>query len=110
MKCMKICVPVAPDGRVDPRWGRASRVAVADVSDGTIRDWAEFDVNWDTLHDEGSEGAHHARIARFLREHEVSVIAVDHVGPGMQRMLATMGIAIVPAGSPDAREAVAAVG
>ncbi len=64
---MRVCVPVTADGKVDPRWGRASRVAVADVADGGIRDWQEFAVDWDVLHDQGTEGAHHARIARFLR-------------------------------------------
>ena len=64
---MKVCVPVAADGQVDPRWGRADRVAVAEVADGEVRDWQEFTVAWGTLHDQGTEGAHHARVARFLR-------------------------------------------
>jgi predicted Fe-Mo cluster-binding NifX family protein len=102
---VRVCVPITDDGRVDPRWGRASRVAVADVADGAIREWAEFDVGWDTLHDEGTEGAHHARIARFLREQDIAAIAVQHVGPGMQRMLATMGIRIAASGTDDARQA-----
>jgi hypothetical protein len=39
---MMVCVPVTADGQVDPHWGRAGRVAVADVADGQIRDWQEF--------------------------------------------------------------------
>ena len=60
---MKVCVPVTADGQVDPRWGRANRVAVAEVADCEVRDWQEFTVAWGTLHDQGTEGAHHARVA-----------------------------------------------
>ena len=54
---MILCVPVTGTGEVDPRWGRAGRVAVAEVVGGTVRRWDEFDVAWDRLHDEGSEEA-----------------------------------------------------
>lgn len=106
MEGMKVCVPITRTGTVDPRWGRADRVAVADVAGGTVSDWTEFDVGWGSLHDSGPEGAHHARIVRFLRDHQVQVVAVDHVGVGMQRMLATMGIRIDTEHSGDARAAV----
>jgi predicted Fe-Mo cluster-binding NifX family protein len=92
---VKVCVPITADGQVDPRWGRANRVVVADVADGEIRDWREFTVNWETLHDQGTEGAHHARVARFLRDNQVQVIVAHHVGPGMQRMLDTMAIRLI---------------
>lgn len=107
---MKVCVPITSDGTVDPRWGRAQRVAVADVEAGEVRDWQEFDVGWGDLHDTGGEGAHHARIARFLRENGVQAVAVGHMGPGMVRMLDTMGIRIVADNSGDARAAVAHLG
>lgn len=92
---MRVCVPVTEDGQVDPRWGRADRVAVADVIDGDVRDWQKFEVSWGTLHDQGTEGAHHARIARFLLDNEVEAVAAHHVGPGMQRMLQSMSIRLV---------------
>lgn len=92
---MRVCVPVTADGQVDPRWGRADRVAVANVIDGDVRDWHEFDVSWGTLHDQGTEGAHHARIARFLLDNEVEAVAAHHVGPGMVRMLESMSIRLV---------------
>lgn len=41
---MKVCVPVTADDQVDPRWGRADRVAVAEVTDGQISGWQEFTV------------------------------------------------------------------
>jgi predicted Fe-Mo cluster-binding NifX family protein len=107
---MKVCVPVTADGEVDRRWGRADRVAVAEVADGEIRDWQEFTVAWGTLHDQGTEGAHHARVARFLRDNGVQAIAVDHVGPGMQRMLASMAIRVVTGLGGDARSAARAAG
>jgi predicted Fe-Mo cluster-binding NifX family protein len=103
---MNVCVPITSAGTVDPRWGRAERVAVADVQDGTVCDWTEFDVGWDALHDSGAEGAHHARIVRFLRDHQVQAVAVDHVGAGMQRMLTTMGVRIHAGHAGDARAAV----
>jgi len=106
MEDMKVCVPITSDGTVDPRWGRAERVAVAKVESGTVSDWTEFDVGWGALHDNGPEGAHHARIARFLRDQQVDTVAVDHVGVGLQRMLTTMGVRIDTDHSGDARAAV----
>jgi hypothetical protein len=32
---MIVCVPVTPTGEIDPRWGRAARVAVVDESTGS---------------------------------------------------------------------------
>ncbi len=103
---MRVCVPVTGTGRVDPRWGRADRVAVAEVLDGAVRDWQEFAVSWGTLHDEGTEGSHHARIARFLRENRVDAVAAEHVGAGMQRMLDAMGVRLVTGLAGDAISAV----
>ena len=107
---MRVCVPITADGLVEPRWGRADRVAVADVTDGEIHDWQEFAVGWGTLHDQGTEGAHHARVARFLRENRVQAIAVHHVGPGMQRMLGSMRIQVVAGLGGDARSAARSAG
>lgn len=102
---MKVCIPLTADGLVDPRWGRADRVAVATVSDTAIADWQEFDVGWDTLHDSAGEGQHHARIARFLQDHGVQAVVAGHMGPPMQNMLSKMRIEVhLGAGGP-AREA-----
>lgn len=106
---MKLIIPVTPEGRTGHSWGKAPRVAVAGVEAGTITAWEETDVRWDASHDEGTEGSHHARIARFLREHDVDTVLAHHMGPGMQRMLATMGITVLPvAEGEDARAAVLA--
>lgn len=102
---MKVCVAVTADGQVDPRWGRADHVAIADVTGGQVRGWQEFAVAWGTLHDQGTEGAHHARIARFLRDNQVQAIAAHHMGPGMERMLGSMHIRVVTGVSGDARKA-----
>ncbi len=105
---MKVCIPVTPDGQVDPRWGRAQHVAVASVSGGRLDGWEVFDVGWGTLHEAGPEGTHHARVARFLQEHGVELVIADHMGPGMAQMLAKMGITVrLGAGGP-ARDAVVA--
>lgn len=103
---MIVCVPLAGDGKVDPRWGRADRVAVARVDHGAIDGWEEFAVGWGELHDQGSEGSHHARIAKFLKEHGIEAVVAHHVGEGMQRMLNTMGIQLYVGAAGDARDAV----
>jgi len=105
---MILCIPVTTDGLTAPGWGRARRVATAIASDGQITDWQEFDVGWDSLHDEGTEGAHHARIARFLIDHHVEVVVAEHMGEGMTRMLSTMGIRAALGAHGDARAAVLA--
>ncbi len=46
---VRMCIPVTKSGAVDPRWGRADRVAVADVSDGQVTSWEEFQVQWGVL-------------------------------------------------------------
>ena len=102
-----VCVPLAPTGDIDPRWGRAHCVAVAEVVDGVIDSWHETTVAWDIEHDQGTEGAHHARIARFLLDNRVNVVAAQHVGAGMQRMLESMGIRLVAGMTGNAHEAVA---
>jgi len=110
---MRACVPVDADGRVDPRWGRAHWVAVADLDEDAIRDWRLREVSWDELndrplHDRHSEGAHRARVARFLRDHRIDAVVAGHMGPGMLRMLRTMGVTVYLGASGDPREAAAA--
>jgi predicted Fe-Mo cluster-binding NifX family protein len=107
---MVICVPVMPDGRVDQRWGRAARVAVARIEAGTIVAWDEFDVGWDRLHDDGTEGGHHARIARFVVEHGISTVLAGHMGPPMVQMLGRMGVDVRLGAAGDARLAVVGAG
>jgi predicted Fe-Mo cluster-binding NifX family protein len=105
---MILCVPVTESGEVDPRWGRAGRVAVTEVVGGTVRSWEEFDVAWDRLHDEGSEGGHHARVARFVQEHRASIVVAGHMGDPMLEMLRRMNIDVRLGVSGDARQAVLA--
>jgi len=106
---MVVCVPVAGDGSVDPRWGRADRVAIAEVTASGIEGWQEFEVGWGTLHDAGPEGSHHARVARFLLDHHVEVVVVDHMGEPMRLMLQQMGLEVHPGAGGDARQAALAV-
>jgi predicted Fe-Mo cluster-binding NifX family protein len=108
---MMVCVPVAADGQVDPRWGRAARVAVAEIRAGALVGWQELDVAWDRLHDETTEGGHHARVARFLRDNHVECVAAGHMGGEMIRMLEQMGIVVRLGIDGDARAAaIAAAG
>jgi predicted Fe-Mo cluster-binding NifX family protein len=102
---MKVCVPVTDAGSVDPRWGRADRVAIAEITDDEIEDWQEFDVQWSSLHDAASEASHHARVARFLRDHGVEVVVAHHMGPPMVSMLQRMHIRVCLEAGGDARQA-----
>lgn len=102
---MIVCLAVTEGGFVGPRWGRAERVAVARVGRVGIETWDEFDVGWDQLHDSGSEGGHHARVARFLRAHDVEAVVANHMGAEMENMLRKMKIAVHLGASGRAREA-----
>lgn len=105
---MIVCAPVTPEGMIDPRWGRADWVALADVVDGRVAGWQEVEVSWSRLHDEGGPGSHHARVVAFLREHHVEAVVANHIGPGMVRMLDTMGVPMHLGAAGDARAAVLA--
>jgi len=107
---MTVCVPVTPDGRVDGSWGRAPRVAVARVDGDRITGWEEHDVRWDELHDVGTEGGHHARIARFLVEQGTTMVVASHMGPPMVQMLGRMRIEVRLGAAGDARLAVTGAG
>ena len=74
-----------------------------------MQEWTLVDVGWDRAHDEGSHGSHHARVATFLRENSVQVVAVDHVGEGMRRMLPSLGIRLVEGVAGPARAATISV-
>lgn len=103
---MIVCVPVTKSHEVDPRWGRADWVALAEVDAGEIVDWREIEVSWSTLHDEGTDGSHHARVVKFLRDNNVNVVVCNHMGDGMTRMLKTMEIPVYLGASGDAKTAV----
>lgn len=105
---MILCVPVMKDGQVDPRWGKADRVAVADVVGGEITSWQEIETSWSRLHDEGTHGSHHARVVTFLRENAVEAVVANHIGDPMVRMLATMKLPVHLNAAGDARAAVLA--
>ncbi|HEU4513175.1 MAG TPA: NifB/NifX family molybdenum-iron cluster-binding protein [Nocardioidaceae bacterium] len=103
---MIVCTTLGPDGVVGGGLGRASHVALASVDDGQVTSWDEIEVGWDRLHGEGTEGSHHARIVKFLREHDVNVVVAKGVGEGMQRVLGNMGIRMALGLQGDARQAV----
>lgn len=107
---MIICAPVTRDGMIDPRWGRADWVAVADVVHGEIASWQELEVSWSRLHDEGGPGSHHARVAKFLHDNQIEALVANHIGDGMVRMLDTMGLPVHLGATGDARAAVKVAG
>lgn len=103
---MIVCAPVTSAGDIDPRWGKADRVALVDVHDGKITDWSEVEVGWSHLHDAGTHGSHHARIVTFLKDNKVEAIVANHMGDGMVRMLETMKIPVYFDARGNARDAV----
>jgi len=105
---MIVATPVDPAGRSAGAWGRAHWVAVGRVADGAVTDWTVHEVDWDGQHDAGTHGSHHARIVRFLKDHAVEAVVVDHMGPGMVRVLETMGIPLLRATPGDAQASVVA--
>jgi|GEM_PF-1295069 len=103
-----VAIAVGEGGSVGPRWGRAQRVAVATVHGGRLCNWEETEVGWGTVREEGSERAHHARIARFVKQHGVQLVIAHHMGKEMLAMLERMGLQVQVPASGDAREAVLA--
>ena len=105
---MIIATSVDAAGQSAHAWGRAHWIAVAEVTDGAVASWQVHEVSWDVLHDSTTHGSHHARVVTFLKDQGVQAIVVDHVGEGMQRMLTTMGIPLLPASPGDAKASVLA--
>lgn len=103
---MIVCAPITETKEIDPRWGRADWVALAEVIDGEIVNWREIEVSWNRLHDEGTDGSHHARVVKFLRDNSVDAVVAHHMGEGMLRMLKTMNIPVHLDASGDARKAI----
>jgi len=105
---MKIFTPVTADGQSGSHFGRAHWASVAEVADGVISDWQVHEIAWDIAHDQGTHGAHHARVARFFKEQGIEAVVAAEMGPGMMRMLTTMGLPILPASPGDAQASVLA--
>ncbi|MFZ5847169.1 MAG: NifB/NifX family molybdenum-iron cluster-binding protein [Actinomycetota bacterium] len=103
---MIVCTTLGPGGTVGGGLGKAAQVAVATVDEGQVASWDEREVSWDRLHDEGTEGSHHARIVKFLRENDVQLVVARGIGPSMQNTLGKMGIRFVLGVEGDARKAV----
>ena len=105
---MIIAIPVDVADQVAPGWGRAPRIALVTVTEGAITGWEVHDVGWDVAHDEGTEGSHHARVVRFLRDNAVEMVVAEHLGDGMVRILGSMHLPVVLGAAGDARASVLA--
>ncbi len=103
---MIVMTTLDTSGNVGGGLGRAAHVALATVEGDDITSWEEHEVAWDRLHDQGTEGSHHARIVTFLRDHGVDVVVAKGIGEGMQRVLGNMGIRMALGVQGDARAAV----
>lgn len=105
---MIVATPVNEDGQSAAAWGKAHWIGVADVIDGSVRSWQIHEVGWDESHDEGTHGSHHARIVRFLKEQGITVVVVEHMGPGMVQVTEKMGIPLLPASAGHAHASILA--
>ncbi len=101
---MRIALPVNGED-LDPRWGKAHDVVVAEVNAGEISSWELHEVEWDRLHDEGPHGTHHARIVRFLIANKVDTVVIDHAGQSMLNTMAKMGLRVMTGQTGSARQA-----
>ena len=102
---MRVGVTSTPDGRVGGGLGRAQTMAVADVRDGSIASWSEIEVGWGDLHGTGTEGSHHARIVRFVREHALETVVTSGLGESMRTTMGKLGVAVRTDLAGDARDA-----
>ena len=100
------CIPAADDGQVGHSWGKARTLAVATVQDGTVTSWHTQTVDWDVSKAQGTEGAHHARVARFIKDNAVTDVLARHMGDDMQNMLTKLGARVHQGAAGDARAAV----
>jgi predicted Fe-Mo cluster-binding NifX family protein len=105
---MNIATPVTATGHSAAAWGKAHWIGVATVGGGAVTAWQVHEVAWDVSHDEGTHGSHHARIVRFLKEHDIAAVVVDHMGPGMVQVMQTMQIPVLPASPGDAQASILA--
>ena len=103
-------VAINVDGEmVADMFGRAHTMAIADIEQGQIVSWQEEEVGWDIAHDQApSHEAHHARIAKFMKEQHVEVVVTGHIGPPMVHTLGLMGIEMFMGVDGPARQAAVA--
>jgi predicted Fe-Mo cluster-binding NifX family protein len=101
-----VCVPITDDEQVGPSWGKASAVAIATVDKGTLESWRTESVGWDVSHDEGTPGSHHARVARFIQDNDITTVLAFHMGEPMQNMLTKLGVDVQQGAAGNARIAV----
>ncbi len=106
---MIVAVTLAGD-QVGRGVGRADTVAIATVENGEIADWTVHEVGWDALHDAEGEGAHHARIVRFVRDNGVSAFVAGGAGAGMRTTMEKLGVTVMTAGGDARAAALAAAG
>ena len=50
MNGITVLVPLNPDGTVHHRLEQARKVATCRVHDGSVADWIQHDVDWDTTY------------------------------------------------------------
>lgn len=104
------------NGKVNPHFGRADQMALADVEGVKITQWKVVDTPFANMHRDhdhhgGSGGhtpnpSHQSTIKQFLLDHDVDVVFVGHAGPGLQKVKDETKMNVVTGAQGDAREAV----
>jgi len=95
--------------------GRALSMAVAEVEQGQITSWEEYEVRWDLSHDQietptgdlpaETIASHHARVASFMTEHQAEAVVTGTAGEPIVEILARLGIPVITDVHGDARQA-----
>jgi predicted Fe-Mo cluster-binding NifX family protein len=106
MNAITIAIPVTTDGAVFERLAKAPVAVTCVLRDGQIVDWTEHAVGWDQTYGVDVMGNHHARVMRFMQEHDVTDVVAADVCDNMRRSLEAKGVVLHADFAGDARTAV----
>lgn len=106
MNAITIAIPITVDGAVFERLAKAPLVATCVLRDGEVVDWTEHAVGWDQTYGVDVMGNHHARVMRFMQEHNVTDVVAADVCDNMRRSLEAKDVTLHADFAGDARAAV----
>jgi len=120
-----VAIAVLPSGNVNAHFGNAKKVALATIEDKQIVNWEEVDVPFAKTHGGHSHDHHHHHhheehhhehgpghvqaIRKFIVEHQVDLVLLDHAGPSIQKIRKDIDVKVVVGAEGNAKEAVQAL-